>query len=104
MLAVVPAAVVVHALADNTEADSRAGLGRVAFGGPLGWLTQDQSSLDPRFPYRASVLSPWEHPLGVAVLPLLVDVGVVATVLAVMLVARWLAFRAVRAHESHQNP
>ncbi len=36
---------------------------------PLAWVIQDQSYFDPSsFPYQASFVSPWEHPMTVNLL------------------------------------
>jgi hypothetical protein len=35
----------------------------LTFGWPLGWVTQDLSSMDPPMPYDMSMGSPWEHPV-----------------------------------------
>ena len=85
------------ALIDRATVTTHSGLGRVMFGYPLGWLTQDQTTLDPSFPVRLSPASPWENPTSVVVVPLLIDVlGVFALLLVGWLVGRSL-LRRIRA-------
>ncbi len=70
-------------LLDEVEVRSQQGFGRVAFGGPLNWITQDQA-LDPPFSHSASIASPWENPTAIDWLPLVVNLVVVGLVLAVV--------------------
>jgi hypothetical protein len=85
---------VVVSLADRVSVTSHDGLGRVNFGRPFGWLSQDQSGLDPpRFPMVVRLASPWENPTHAALLPLVLDVLVVYAVLMALLLG-WRAARA----------
>jgi hypothetical protein len=68
-------------LLDRVEVQSEQGLGNVAFGMPLSWVTQDQS-LDPPLPYSASFASPWENPTTISWVPLVLNVVIVGLVLA----------------------
>jgi hypothetical protein len=68
-------------LLDTVEVRTEQGLGAVAFGMPLSWVTQDQA-LDPPLPYSASFASPWENPTTIEWLPLVVSVVIVGLVLA----------------------
>jgi len=45
-------------------------LEEVLFGWPIGYVTQDQSSLSPPLPYRTQLLSPLEYPTGMNILRL----------------------------------
>lgn len=60
----------------RSEADQR----NMGFGLPYAWLHQDQSTLDPPFPWREGPLSPWEHPTSVSVPWLVADVALVLVV------------------------
>jgi hypothetical protein len=71
------------ALLNQETIAGRSDLGRARFGLPLDWLVQDQSSLDPPFPFDATFISPWEYPASVALFPLVFDVLVVYAVLLV---------------------
>jgi hypothetical protein len=55
------------------------------FGLPFAWIHQDQSSLDPPYPWSATVAGPWEHPTSLSGLALALDVLVVAVVLGLVL-------------------
>ena len=79
-------------LADKVEVQTGQGLGHVAFGMPLSWVTQDQT-LDPSLPYGAGFASPWENPTTNEGLPLVLDVVIVGLVLAGV----WRAVLALRA-------
>lgn len=74
------------ALLDHVTVAGPAGVASVRFGLPFGWLAQNQSSLDPRFPFDATFVSPWEYPTSVAVGPLALNVLVVYSLLAVGLI------------------
>lgn len=69
------------ALLGHVTALGRSGLAEVRFGLPLAWLTQDQSALDPPFPWSATPVSPWDPPASIAVLPLVFDALAVYAVL-----------------------
>jgi hypothetical protein len=69
------------ALVDRDTVTAHGGLGRVTFGYPLGWLSQNQTALDPAFPAKLSAGSPWENPTSVAFAPLVGDVLIVSAVL-----------------------
>lgn len=75
------------ALFDDVTVADRSGLAQVTFGFPFGWLTQDQSSLDPSLPSNVTPLSPWDYPVGAAVLPLVADVLVIYVGLLLVVVA-----------------
>ena len=68
-------------LLDKVEVQTEQGLGHVAFGMPLNWVTQDQG-LDPPVPYSATFASPWENPTALEWLPLVLNVVIVGLVLA----------------------
>jgi hypothetical protein len=84
------------ALFDHDTIASRSGLARVTFGLPLDWLVQDQSSLDPPFPWNATFISPWEYPVSVALFPLVFD----ALAVYVVLLAGLFAVRFTRSRHS----
>ncbi len=79
------------ALSDHVAVLSRSGLGHIQFGLPLVWLRQDQSSLDPSFPMNATLISPWDYPTSVSVVPLVCDVLVAFG----LLLAGWFVVRRV---------
>lgn len=59
---------------------------------PLAWVIQDQSYFDPSsFPYQASFVSPWEHPMTVNLPLMLVNLLIVAGLLW-LLVLGWVRF------------
>ncbi|RHA37984.1 hypothetical protein [Cellulomonas rhizosphaerae] len=91
------AVVVLVALLDRATVTAASGLGILRFGGPFGWLGQDQSVLDPPLPFETRPLGPWEHPTSVAWLPFVTDVAIVAVVVALMYS---LAARVLRSHRS----
>lgn len=62
----------------------------VQFGLPLGWVVQDQTKLDPPYPWTARFQSPWEHPTDVLAGPMLINYALI--VLAVYALAV-IAFR-----------
>ena len=59
----------------------------VEFGLPLTWISQDQSSSDPRPHATARLGSPWENPTHVHVAPALVDTAIIAIPLALIFLA-----------------
>jgi hypothetical protein len=63
----------VLALTDTVQVAGESEQSQVTFGAPFGWLTQGQSALDPPFPWKAELVSPWEHPVTVDMLPLLAN-------------------------------
>jgi hypothetical protein len=82
------------ALIDHDTTASRSGLARVTFGLPLDWLVQDQSSLDPPFPWNATFISPWENPVSVALFPVVFGgIAVYAVLLAGLFVVRFTRSR-----------
>ncbi len=97
-LALLALAVVIGAVfLDSTTVTSNADQADLAFGLPLAWVEQDQSSLEPPFPAEASVLSPNEYPTRIAWLPFVADVALVLGTLALLGVAgRWLVLRLQR--------
>jgi len=82
VLVVSAAVVVLGALLDRATVATASGLAVLRFGGPLAWLSQDQSGLDPPLPDEARLASPWEHPTSVAWLPFVAEVAIVAVVVA----------------------
>jgi hypothetical protein len=89
------AALVVNAVLtfmDTARFRTESELNTLTFGSPLGWLTQDQSALDPPFPGSATLSSPLEHPVAVALVPLVLNIALVM----VVLLAAWAAIRALR--------
>ena len=97
----VVAVFVVHVLAftDAARFQSRADLGHLTFGAPLGWLTQDQSALAPPGPGTTGFLSPWEHPVSVDLVPLLLNVGLLTAALLI----GWFCLGAARHRLSRQG-
>ncbi|MCW2796704.1 hypothetical protein [Nocardioides sp.] len=73
---------------------SRSGqLRALTYGWPFGWLTQDQSAMNPRLPVEVSVISPWEHPVDVGWVTLMLDLAVLWVPLVL---AGFVADRALR--------
>ncbi len=68
----------------------------VAFGMPIAWVHQDQSSLDPPFPWQTEFVSPLEHPTTVSAGAFLVDVLIVLAAVAVLLGLLVVAVRLLR--------
>ena len=68
-------------LVDKVDVQTREELDRVAFGLPLSWVTQQQTS-EPPLPYTAGFSSPWENPTTIEWLPLALNLLVVGVVIA----------------------
>ena len=79
-----------------TVAD-RAGQRDVAWGSPVAWVHQDQTSLSPSLPTHTGLLSPWQHPTTVSVGGLLVDLVVFLAVAFAALALLLLVVRRGRA-------
>jgi hypothetical protein len=86
------------AFTDSVQVAGDPEMGQVTFGTPFGWLTQDQSALDPPFPWRAEFVSPWEHPVTVDLLPLLANLILLmgALICVWLVLASWWARRISR--------
>jgi len=76
--------VVLSALSGEVMVGNRAELHRIDFGWPIAWVQQDQSSMDPAFPWAQSFNSPWERPTMVSPVAFLVDVLVVFAAVGVL--------------------
>ncbi len=77
--------VVVVTLLDLTRVEDRAQLSHVAFGLPLSWAIQDQSTLDPPiFPFSTRFLSPMEYETTVVWSRLGLSVGLVFLALGLL--------------------
>ena len=74
----------------GARVESRDDLADVSWGFPARWISQDQASLDPPFPWVVGVSSPWERPTSIDWTGLALDVAAVALVLAVFV---WLVVR-----------
>lgn len=72
--------VLVMAMLDDVRVTSKADQASIAFGLPVAWIHQDQTSLDPPFPFDAGLESPWEHPADVSWTTFGGDVGLVLLV------------------------
>ena len=83
---------------ESERVDTEAELARVDFGRPLVWVTQDQSALDPPFPYDVVPTSPQENPTDVQAAPLVANVLIFWTPLLVLVLAvmLWLGGRSRR--------
>jgi hypothetical protein len=78
----------VAAFLDHAVVASQEGLKEVTFGRPVGWLVQNQSSMDPpRFPRTMSPLQPENNPTHLLVVPLVLDLAIVYATLCVALLA-----------------
>lgn len=100
-LSAVIAAFLVSALAvtaspvlHNVELTQRADDRDVAFGLPVAWIHQDQSSLSPRVPGKVGLVSPWEYPTEMSAGVFLVNVLIVSA--GVLAVAALLVTAATR--------
>lgn len=95
VLVVLTLAVVVGSVfLGSTTVTSKADQAGLAFGLPLAWVEQDQSSLDPPYPAEATFQSPNEHPTSIAWLPFVADVAMVLAALALLgLAGRALVLR-----------
>ena len=79
-------------LVDRVTVRTAGELASVRLGLPFAWVQQEQT-IDPPLPWRAGLLSPWEHPTTLSVLPLLADLVLVGAVLGA---AWWRGRRGVR--------
>lgn len=92
LLGVLGVVVLALLLVDRVTVRTAGDLGSVHLGLPCAWVHQEQG-VDPPLPWRAGLLSPWEHPTTLSVLPLLADLVLVG---AVVVAAWWLGRRGVR--------
>lgn len=74
----------------GAQVGSHDDLADVSWGFPARWITQDQASLDPPFPWVVGPSSPWEYPTRIDWPSLALDVAAFALVLAVF---AWLVAR-----------
>ena len=61
-------------LAVPTTVSTQQELSDIRMGWPLAFVSQDQSAYEPPFPFRTRIHPPQDHPLGLSVLPFLLDV------------------------------
>lgn len=97
VLAVSSAVIVVALLlASRSTARTADDMRHLEFGSPLSWITQDQYLNPPSFPYEAQLLSPWEHPVAVNAVALVLN-------LLVLSLAVWLVLLAWRGLTSRRT-
>lgn len=78
----------------------------------MSWITQDQYLTPPSLPYDAQFLSPWEHPVEVNAIALVLNLLVVSLALWLVVLAwRGLASRrtgttmgSAQAHRASHSP
>ena len=72
------AIVVALVVASRSTAYTADDMRHLEFGLPVSWITQDQYLNPPSFPYQAQFLSPWEHPIAVNAVALVLNVLVLS--------------------------